>query len=155
MVFGIITAILIMIFVVIFGSGQVSNMFCAGSVAQTNKAVLNLEEIVNDIYSAGLGSSDVYTMRLPDSAVVCFINTDDPRPNIALGWKPNPDDYTVIAQNIQIQGFNMWIEYNCGPDTEPGHTVDYMVVPNSFCTESGDTVYLENKGMTVEVEPGG
>jgi len=155
MVFGIITAILVMIFVIMFGSGQIGNMFCAGSVAQTNKAVMNLEEIIDDIYSAGMGSSDVYTMRLPDGVKVCFINTDDPRPNIALNWKPNPNDYSVIEQSIRLQGFNMWIEYNCGPDSEPGHKARYMISPQSFCTESGDTVYIENKGMTVEVEPGG
>jgi len=155
MVFGIITAILVMIFVIIFASDQISNMFCAGSVAQTNKAVMNLEEIVDDIYYAGLDSSDLYTMRLPDNAKVCFINTDDPRPNIALGWSPEINQYPIIEQIIQLQDYNTWIEYNCGPDSDPGYKISYMVVPNSFCTTSGDRVYLKNKGMTVEVVPGG
>lgn len=155
MAFGIITAIIVMSFVIVFGTDMIANMFCTGGVAQVNKAVMNLEEVVNDIYSAGLGSSDTYLMSIPGNAKVCFINTDDPRPNLALGWKPDPNDYPVIEQSIRLQGFNMWIYYGCGPEHEPGHKVSYMVVDSSFCANSGDSIYLENKGMTVGVEPGG
>jgi hypothetical protein len=155
MVFGIILAIIVMSFVIVFGLDQIGNMFCAGSVAQVNKAIMNLEDVVGDIYSAGLGSSDTYLMSIPETAKVCFVNTDDPRPNLALGWKPDPNDYPVIEQTIQMNGYNTWIYYGCGPEHEPGYRIDYMVVDQSFCTITGEYVYLENRGMTVGVEPGG
>jgi hypothetical protein len=155
-VFGIIFALIVMAFVILFGTGQITNIMCMGSVAQTSKEVKNLGAMVDDIQASGEGSSDTFPVRIASNAELCFIDTADPRPNIIGGWLPDPDTYPVIEKKIQTEGLNIWINYNCG-GTEPGYVMDYIVTPEpgqagNFCVHAGDTLLLTNLGTTVRVE---
>jgi len=150
-VFGMIFAIIVMGFIIYFGSGQIINIICMGNIGQTSKAIRNLEVLVDDIQASGEGSSDTYRMSIPTNARVCFIDPADPRPSITGGWLPDPDEYPVIEKKIQTGGYNTWIDYKCG-DADPAHRMNYIVVDSNFCVGAGDTVLLTNIGIEVRIE---
>ena len=156
-VFGLIMAIIVMGFVLVFGTGLFEDMMCIGNVGQTNKAVKSLESVIDSVQALDEGSSDTFRVSIPTNAVVCFVDPDDPRPSIVGGWMPDPELYPVIKENIETGSYNMWIEYNCGSGTNPGYVVDRMVRPQpgqagNFCVRAGDTLLLTNVGVHVRVE---
>lgn len=151
-VFGIITAILVIVFVILLGSGQISNMFSLGGIAQVNKAVLNFEEVVDDLYSAAQGSSDRYKFRIPETAKVCFIDPEHPEPNLDSGWRPDPTRYNIIKNTIQLNNYNIWIEYGVNSGDNPGKRNSKIYVGENFCAGPSDYVYLENTGTEVSVQ---
>lgn len=155
-VFGLIFALIVMGFVLFFGSSQIANVMCIGSIGQTTKAVKNLEALVDDIQASGEGSSDTYRVNTAGNANLCFIDPDDPRPSISGRWLPDPDLYPVTEKKIQTGHYNVWIEYNCG-NMEPGYIMDYVVTPfpgqpGNFCIGAGETLLLTNIGAEVRVE---
>jgi hypothetical protein len=150
-VFGMIFAIIVMAFLLVFGSDQIANIMCLGNVGQTSKSIKDLEKVVDDIQASGEGSSDTFRMRIPGNAEVCFVNPDDPRPSISGGWLPDPELYPIIEQKIRTGNLNVWVEYNCG-SVEPGYVMDYIVTDSNFCAASGETLLLTNLGIQVRVE---
>ena len=155
-VFGIIFAVIVLGFVLVLGTDQITNVMCTSSIAQTSKEVKNLETMVNDLQASGSGSSDSVQLRIAGNAEVCFVDPSDPRPNIIGGWLPDPDLYPVIESKIQTGMLNVWINYNCGT-TEPGYTMDHVVtsIPGqtgNFCARAGDTILLTNVGTQVRIE---
>lgn len=148
-VFGIIFALIVMAFVLYFGADQIANIICLGNTGQTTKEVMNLENLVDDIQAAGEGSSDTFRMNIPDNAKVCFIDPNNPSPSIVGDWVPDPNSF--IEEIIKMEGFNMWIFYNCGK-SDNGHKTDFLVTDNNFCASSGDTLLLTNIGIQVKVE---
>jgi hypothetical protein len=150
-VFGIIFALIVMAFVLYLGSTQITNIMCLGNVGQTNKAVKDLENLVDDIQASGEGSSDTFRLSISTNAMVCFIDPDDPGRSVSGGWLPDPEIYPIIATKIQTGNYNVWIEYNCG-DADPAYRMDYMVTESNFCADSGDTLLLTNIGVEVRVE---
>ncbi len=156
-VFGIIFALIVMAFVLYFGSAQIMNIICLGNVGQTNKVIRDLENMVDDIQASGEGSSDTFRMGTPSSARLCFVDPDDPSRSITGGWLPDPDLF--IEEEIRTNGYNAWIEYNCGSSVN-GYRMDYIVLKGpsdpdrnyNFCADSGDTLLLTNIGIEVRLE---
>ena len=64
-VFGLIFALIVMGFVLMLGTGQITEIFCLSSVGQTSKAVKNLETVVDQVYASSEGSSDTLRIRGP------------------------------------------------------------------------------------------
>ncbi len=150
-VFGIIFAAIFIGFILAFGTGAITDIFCVGNVAQTNNAVKQLEIAVENLYVRGSeGSSDEYTLNIPDNARVCFVNSTDASPNVLGGWMPDPDTAHIVKRKIETQNLNVWVYYNCGSQ-EPGYRIEYLSVPSSFCASPGTSLYLENKGLSVEI----
>jgi hypothetical protein len=150
-VFGLIFALIVMAFVIYFGSTQLVNIMCLGNVGQTNNVVKNLENLVDDIQASGEGSSDTFRMSIPSNAKVCFLDPSDPSCSLAGDWWPDPEFYPIIETKIQTGGYNVWIEYNCG-SSDDGYRMDYAVTDSNFCASSGDTLLLTNIGIEVRVE---
>jgi hypothetical protein len=148
-VFGIIFALIVMAFVIYFGAGQIVNIICLGNTGQTAKSVKNLESMVDDIQAAGEGSSDTFSMNIPSNAKVCFIDPNDPSPSITGDWLPDPNSF--IEEIIKMEGYNIWIFYNCG-ESDGGHRMNYLVTDSNFCAKEGDNLLLTNIGIQVKVE---
>lgn len=148
-VFGLIFALIVMAFVLYFGSAQIVNIMCLGNTGQTSKVVKDLGNLVGDIQSSGEGSRDTFRMGIPSNARVCFIDPSDPSPSLTGDWWPDPDLF--IEEEIKANGYNTWIEYNCG-SSDNGYKTDYAVTDSNFCTGSGDTLLLTNIGVEVRLE---
>lgn len=74
LMFGIIVAILIMIFIIIFGYEQVSNVQRLQQQADLKKAVEDLTTAVDRVYSLGGESSERYKLTFPGIVgKVCFM----------------------------------------------------------------------------------
>lgn len=147
--FGIIFALIVMAFVILFGTGQINNMLCTGSMGQTSKTIRNLEIVVGDIQASGEGSGDIIRLSLPENARVCFVNPDNPSPSILGDWMPDPNLF--IEEEIQSNSYNMWIEYGCGVAGE-GYDMHYVYTNSNFCAIKGDRLLLTNTGIEVSVQ---
>ncbi len=148
MVFGIIFALIVMAMVLTFGSGMIADMMCMGSLGQTNKAIEDMADAVSRVHSLDEGSSSPFDVSLPSSARVCFVDPEDPSPSITGGWMPDPGLF--IEEEIQANGYNIWLEYNCG-ESDRGFSMRYLETESNFCAERGDRLLLTNTGMTVSV----
>lgn len=149
MVFGIIFAIIVICLILVFGMDQVVNMFCVTNTAQTQKAVKDLENLVNNVYQLGEGSSMPFSVKIPRNTKLCFLNYSNPAP--MNNWAPDPELYQSIGYEISQKRYNMWILYDCGLG-EPGYKVKYLSIHENFCVGTGTELYLENKGQYVAIE---
>lgn len=149
-VFGIIFAIIVMAFVLMFGSDQIINIICMGNLAQTNKAIKDLEYLADGIQSSGPGSSNTFEVGIPGSARLCFVDPEHPEPNFLGKWNPDPDLF--IVEEIQANGYNLWIEYGCG-SSDKGYRMDYVTTDSNFCVGPGESLLLTNIGVEVSIEP--
>ncbi len=154
--FGIIFAIIVMGFVILVGTGMFQDMMCVGNIGQTDRAVKQLEDRVDNVQALDSGSSTTFRMTMPSNAMVCFIDPEDPRPSITGNWLPDPDLYPVIEQSIRTGGYNVWIEHGCG-ESDPGYRMAHITLPGeghqgNFCVRSGDTLMLTNVGTEVMIE---
>jgi hypothetical protein len=149
-IFGIIFAIIVMVFLLGGGVSMLQDMFCLGSIAQVNSAVQEFERMAKHIRDSGLDSRNVYRLSLPGGARICFIDPEDPGPNFLGEWNPDPSLH--IEDEIMAKGYTLWIEYNCGSASMDGKASPYIYEEGNFCAESGDRVMLTNKGVDVLVE---
>jgi hypothetical protein len=147
--FGLVFAIIVMIFVLAFGFGFIPDMMCVGNVGQINRVVTNIESLVDTIQSLDEGSSDEFRVNIPEDNKICFIDPEDPGPNIAEDWYPPPDLF--IEEEIKSSGYNTWIDYSCG-DSDSGYKIRYLVTNSNFCVSRGDRLLLTNIGVEVRAE---
>lgn len=148
-VFGIVFAIIVLIFILIFGAGQIINIMCLGNIGTTNTAVKNLEAVVEDVASSGQGSTDIFDVNIPDNARICIINPYDPSASVTGGWMPDRD--MLIGEEIQDRGYTLWIEYNCGK-TGDGYKIPSIITDTNYCVEGGEKLLLTNMGIKVKAE---
>ena len=149
MVFGIIFAILVIGMLFVFGIDQIANIFCVSNVAQTNKAVSDLENAVENVFNLAEGSAMPFKVSIPRNAEICFVNYSNPVPMNT--WNPDPDMYNIISNRITANRFNIWIKYGCGT-SDTGSKISYLRVSENFCAGLGTDLYLENKGYHVAIE---
>jgi hypothetical protein len=151
MVFGIILAIIIVGFMLAVGGSQIRSIFCVSADAQVQKAIVDLEAMVEDVYwNTGEGSSRLFEVRLPGDSKLCFVDPSDPGPQIygTYTWRNwNPD--SILSELIKGRGYNMWF-FQCGG--EQGRTVKYLKVERNFCIIGGKRLYLENEGDSVSID---
>jgi len=171
--FAIIFTIIIIGFLFVFAFPQISTMIGMGGEAQINKVVKDLDSVVEEAYHLAEGSSRLFTLSMPSTAKVCFLDLNNPTTcAYAQKWKSwcpgNPtcefgktEEFIVVDQtlldptNPQYMS-NIWI-YRSEQDFGEGYEIPGLepVCDRtdccSFCVPGGTRLYLENKGLYVEV----
>lgn len=158
MIFAIIFTIVIIGAILALGLTQLQDFFCLGSTAQTNKAVNDVETLVDEVFILAKGSGKSFEMALPQDSTICFVNPDNPAPHpyldTTLTW--NPDQ--VVLEGILNDpsstqyGSNLWV-YSCGNALGEGLKMDHVIPSKSFCAPSGTTIFIENVGGSVDIQP--
>ena len=150
LVFGIIFAIVLISFLLVFGLGQISNVFCTTNTAQADKAVKDIESIVSETFLLGEGTSMPYKVAVSSETKICFVNHTRPGP--VGSWNPDITDRDFIIDEITLGKYNVWIEYGCGQIGE-GYRIRHMeILTDNFCIQGYSDIYIENKGYFVTVE---
>jgi len=152
LVFGIIFTIILIGFLFSVGIDQIISIFGVTGQAQIQGTVKNIERLVEELYHLSEGSSNTYTISIPAGSKICFLKPDDPTPNPARGWNPEPFIYTHLIADNQSQyfGSNLWIYFN--PKRQEGYKIPYLEPIYNFCVTSGQELYFENRGVFVSVE---
>lgn len=153
MVFAIIFAMIMIAMILVFGIGQIGNVFCLSSDAQVAGSIRDLEAMVEEVYVMSEGSSRVFDVRLPGGSQLCFVDPQDPGTNQFAGqeavhnWIADPA-YEAI---IEDYGYNLWYTQCSG---KSGYQFEHLQVSGrgSFCVDGGDSLYLANRGRYVEVD---
>jgi hypothetical protein len=152
MIFGIIFAIVVIVMLLAFGSGVISDIFCMGSDAQLHKTINDLQNVVDQIYALPSGSGDFFTISLPGGSKLCFVNSTDPKtviyPDQLKNWRPDK----VYQRIIMDEEYNIWYQQCSG---QSGGNINHMYIdPDSnFCASPGMSIYLQNvRGRVVIVE---
>ena len=161
LVFAMIFAIIFIGLLLVFGMGQITNMFCFNGIAQVDKSVKDLDNEAQAMYNLAEGASKVFRVNVPTGSSVCVINTTDISPNPGGYWTPNPDLLPVIGEKVRARNANVWINYNCG-NNEQTYRIEHLKAvrtpgasgAGSFCAGPGSSIYLENMGAFVAASPG-
>lgn len=143
MIFGIIFTIIVISLLLVFGNRAISFIFCYSSDAQVSRTILSLESTVDDLYTLTEGNSNVFNLNIPGGTLVCFVNPNDPSPNLRGDWNPDPVYQTIISED----GYTIWYEHCSG---KSGRVIEYLLPKENFCAGPGTGIYLENKGTWVE-----
>ena len=157
MIFAIIFTIIIMGSILALGFTQIQGFLCIGSNAQTVKSFQDITALTNEVFLLSTGSVKTYRLGISGDATMCFINEDDPSPhpyeNARRTWNPNP----LVLENFlldpisQYFGSNVWI-YSCdNREIGEGHEIQFLSPSQSFCARGGDTLFIENKGASVDI----
>lgn len=174
MVFTLIVALLMIGALFAFGLPQISAIFGLGGRAQLQKAVKDLEYTVEEVYHMAEYSSRTFRVNIPSGARLCFVDVADPSPryyterNRWMRWTPESFvvDQMINNPNSPYYRSTVWIYETEGEMGEgykmpalapeecnlPGTPTDQRQ-PCSFCVIGGTELYLENKGLAVEVSP--
>ncbi len=144
MVFMVIFTIVVIGLVLVFGMGQIINIFCLANEAQTIKAIKDLENEVDNLYILAEGASKQFDLGIPSDAEFCFVNPSNPEANILKGWDPDPVIVSLITEN----GYNLWYTHCTGQN---GYKIPYLSPKDNFCVKSGVIFYMENKGIYVDI----
>jgi hypothetical protein len=150
MVFALIFTVIVIGLVLVFGMGQIGSLFCMSSDAQVGKALDDIENVAFEVYNLAEGSSRLLKVSLPGDARLCFVNPESPETQLytsSENWKNWVSD-PVYESMIQERGYNIWYEMCSG---KGGKKLPYISVPKNFCIEGGKNVYLENKGLVVDI----
>ena len=174
MPFAIIFTIIIIGFLFAFAFPQIASIIGLGGQAQINKAVQDLDTVVEEVYHLAEGSSRVFSLSMPSTAKLCFIDLDNPETcAYAETWKSwcpgNPacaygrtENFIVINQTILNPNSpqylsNVWI-YSSEEGIGEGYEIPALKPACkrtdccSFCVRGGERLYLENRGLYVEVD---
>lgn len=150
MVFGIIFAVVVIVMIIAFGSGVITDIMCLGSDAQLQKTIKNMEKFVEDLYILPSGSGDYFTINIPGNSRLCFVNSTNPKkvfyPDPEKTW--NPDK--VYQKIIYEEGYNVWYEQCSG---KSGTTISHLYIDpeKNFCAKSGTELYLKSMGRHVAI----
>lgn len=150
MVFALIFTVIVIGLVLVFGLGQMGSLFCMSSDAQVGKSMTDLETVASEVYNLAEGSSRVFRISLPGDSKLCFVDPEGTGIQLYTAadswknWVPDP----VYESIIQEKGYNIWYEMCSG---KGGKTLSYVKVPKNFCVIGGKSIYLENKGLWVEI----
>jgi len=150
LVFGMIFTVIIIGFVIAYGTGMIGDIFCLTGSAETHKALIDIESMAEEVYNYGFGSSRVYSLALPSGSKICFVDTDDPSTQVypirAYNWVPT-EAQEIIISNLSR---NIWYKDCNGAD----YTTIERLQPadlKSFCAPGGTELYFENAGSIVEI----
>lgn len=154
MVFGIIFTIIVMAVLLVFGWGQIANLFGFGGEAQVLRSIDSLGKKMDMIYRNAEGSRSEFTLSFPKDYKLCFFNSSNPAAKYysdrSMSWIPDQ----TVKYRINQSGFNSW--YYTGEDNAAGqgHNFPYLDMPTekNFCASGGTTLSVVNMGYSVEVE---
>lgn len=147
MVFALLGAIILIAFLLAFGLGAISGIFNVNEQAQVQKAILELEDLVEELYYRAPGNSDIRELGMPQGTSICFVNSSVRKvwPESWKTWNPSQD----IKDVLDVRHYNIWYFWSTGNE---GYEIEHLVVPESFCTIPGTEIYLENRGTYVTAE---
>ena len=161
MVIAIVFAVIFIGFLLGFGFEQIQNFFCLSEKANTLRVVNELKNRAEGLYTKAQGSSDLFDLRIPGGAKVCFFFAGDDSAhylyNQDYNWVPTPTIKLLISDPLSSQhDSNVWI-FHCGGNM--GFKIDHLE-PNegpegnkgAFCVPVGQELWLENKGTHVSIE---
>lgn len=176
MLFAMIFAILFIGFLFAYAVPQIQNLFCLTEKAQTLKAVKDLKDRAEGLYTKAEGSSDIFRLSIPSRSKVCFFHPEHWRGNDNhytrdRYWEPEKDPYVLGQLDIdpadpvptQYSGSNVWV-FSC--DGTRGYTInkllpcessqtniDLSTTDGNFCAPPGSELYFINEGtyMTVQI----
>ena len=153
MIFGIIFAIVLIVFILVFGTGALNDIFCFSADAQMVKELKNIEQSVGDIYYLAENSGDSHTISLPSSQKICFVNSSNPAPRRYSDATKTWDVDIVYQRIIKNEGYNIWY-YGCGKK-QSGYSISRLEMPteNNFCATGGSKIYIIKRHDWVEIEP--
>jgi hypothetical protein len=174
-IFALVTAIIVIGMILVFGADQISNLVGLSGQAQLQKSVLDIEGLNEEVFNMARGSSRTHIVNLPTGTRLCFIDVSDPgraqtTTNIDDWWCPgNPTcisgkdndlivDYMILNEQSQLYKSNMWI-YDNLQEMGTGYRIPYMAPACpigvtdrcSFCISTGTEIFLQNAGPVVEV----
>jgi len=153
MVFGIIFTLIVIGVLLVFGWGQIANIFGLGEEAQVANTIQNLGKKIDDIYYKAEGSRASFTLSFPKEYRMCFFNSSDPSPRFysdrSRTW--NPGQTTIFR--INQSEYNSWY-YKGNDEMGRGYTFSHLDMPteNNFCAAGGSKIYIVNRGM-IGIEP--
>ena len=163
MIFTMIIALIMIGAIFAFGLPQIGTILGMGGQAQLQKAVKDLEYTVAEVYNLAEYSSRTTRVSLPSGTKLCFIDVEDPSPRIFteaqrdLWWNPDPFVITQMINNPNSPYYqsNLWM-YTSSEGMGEGYKIPGMAVactrhPCSFCITGTNELFLENRGLTVEV----
>ncbi|MBL7160864.1 MAG: hypothetical protein ISS93_03385 [Candidatus Aenigmarchaeota archaeon] len=158
MAFAVIFTLIIIGFVLAVGMEQIQSFFCIGSDAQANKAVKDIEKVVEEVFLLAKGSGKTYHVAIPSGVKICFINRKNPDPHPytdrSLTWDPDPIilEHFLRNPNSPQYGSNTWIYY-CGKELGEGYKIKYLSPSKSFCVTTGRDLYIEQAGSSADISP--
>ena len=144
LVFGIIFAIIVMGFVVVFAAPQIMNMFAAQEDLKLSSTLNSLENHINDVYFLSEHSMVEFILDIPQSILFCFVDYSDPGSQTSTWQRPD----ITIQSMINNQMYNVWYFKS---NSQSGRSIEHLFVDSSFCVRAGTKLYLENKGTHVDV----
>ncbi len=162
MAFAIVFTIIVIGFLLVFGYGQIMKWLEFQAQAQVVQALKGIEETARRNYEKSEGSMDVYAVRLPESAGICFIDPQNPakrlypRSRTAQNW--DPENVAIVRTMIKNNGYNIFY-YVSNQNAYEGYKIDILrPAPDgqssgNFCARNGMKIMFVNKGLQVEVGP--
>ena len=151
-VFGIIIAVVILAFVLLFGSQQLASFFCLGGDAQAAGAVRDLLTESNDLYVLSEGSMKAVEVRIPSDAKLCVVNLENPAPDVSRGWDPPPSVQLILATPEHEESKNPVWSRSCG--SWQSSAAPRLTASRSFCASGASSILLTNAGARVTAQPG-
>ncbi len=151
-IFGIIIAVVILAFVLLFGSQQISSFFCLGGDAQTAAAVRDLLTETNDLYVLSQGSVKAVEVRIPADAKLCVVSLTSPAPDVSRGWDPPSSVQLILRTPEHEESRNPVWSKSCG--SWHSAAAPRLTAPRSFCASGASSILLTNAGDHVTAAPG-
>jgi hypothetical protein len=161
MAFAIVFTLIVMGFLLVFGYQQITQWFGFQEETQVMKVLKEMEEMARRNFDKSEGSTDIYRVRLPERAGICFVDPTGAkriyeRGKTAQNWDPeNPDAVKVMMKN---NGYNVFYYTESQAKLE-GYKIDILgPAPDgrnvgNFCARNGMSIKFINQGLKVEVQP--
>lgn len=149
MVFGIIFAVIVVVFLLAGGMKMITDLLGFGELGQISAQMERLGNTIRDeVYWLPIGGSQPFDFSLTQgTARVCFFDYLDPAANPDMGWEGN----NVIEYHIRQMNYTVY--YFLKDGQEDGHALARARVLQSFCTQSSIRLMLISRGSYVEIVP--
>jgi len=162
MAIAIIFTLIVIGFLLVFGYQQISQWFIFQNQVQVMKVINDLEDTAKMTLDKSEGSTDTYTVKIPEAAGICFVDPKSPEKRIytrdktAQNW--NPENIAHVKTLIKNHGYNIFYFTDGGSKLDgfemsgvsPGKTGG---TSDNFCVKNGMKVKFTNVGLYVEARP--
>lgn len=146
MLFGMIFALIVIVFLLAGGMGMVTDTLGLGGQAAMQNQVKEMSKLCDSVYWSSQGSSKSFSFKfIGGPERVCFLNHKDPRANPSMGWagdvavemmaKDEKKSMAVFQVNKEYQMYGLG---NCLADS-------------SFCVRRSAELLFTNKGDRVAI----
>lgn len=160
LVFGVIIAIIVIIFLLVFGMPQIMNVFSLGGQSRAIQIVNNIERVAGDTWSLAVGSTRLLEVNIPSGTRICFVNSENPASQIydtSLQWKWWTPDTQVIQQmlsnpNSEYYQSNIWVYWSEQDTIGEGKQISHLMPKDglSFCVTGVRELFFERQYLRTE-----